>query len=49
MVPTLTMAEQIAADVEPTAGTVVQVFSGGAMLQVFLPAHGITAEDVERE
>ena len=32
------------AEVEPATGTVVQVFTSGAMVQVFLLAHGIAAE-----
>lgn len=32
------------AEVEPATGTVVQVFTTGAMVQVFLLAHGIPAE-----
>lgn len=35
---------EAAAEVEPTTGTVVQVFTTGAMVQVFLLAHGIPAE-----
>ncbi len=32
------------AEVEPATGTVVQVFTSGAMVQVFLLAHGIADE-----
>ena len=32
---------EAAAEVEPATGTVVQVFTSGAMVQVFLLAHGI--------
>ena len=32
------------AEVEPSTGTVVQVFSSGTMVQVFLLAHGLPAE-----
>jgi uncharacterized protein YbcI len=32
------------AEVEPATGTVVQVFTSGAMVQVFLLAHGIATE-----
>jgi len=35
---------EAAAQVEPASGTVVQVFTSGAMVQVFLLAHGITTE-----
>ena len=31
------------AEVEPTSGTVVQVFTNGTMVQVFLLAHGVPA------
>ena len=34
---------EAAAEVEPTTGTVVQVFTTGTMVQVFLLAHGVTA------
>src|SRR5258708_19125737 len=34
------------AEVEPATGTVVQVFTSGAMVQVFLLAHGIPTETV---
>ena len=32
------------AEIEPTTGTVVQVFTTGTVVQVFLLAHGVTAE-----
>jgi uncharacterized protein YbcI len=35
---------EAAAEVEPATGTVVQVFTSGAMVQVFLLAHGIASE-----
>ena len=36
---------QAAAEVEPNSGTVVQVFSTGTMVQVFLLAHNVAVED----
>ena len=38
------MVRESAAEVEPETGTVVQVFTSGAIVQVFLLAHGIAAE-----
>jgi uncharacterized protein YbcI len=35
---------EAAAEVEPTSGTVVQVFTTGTMVQVFLLAHGVPAD-----
>ncbi len=35
---------EAAADVEPTSGTVVQVFTTGTVVQVFLLAHGVAAD-----
>ena len=34
---------QATAEVEPSSGTVVQVFTSGTMVQVFLLAHGVPA------